>query len=370
MLTIDVRMINHSGIGTYIRQLVPLVIEKLPNVKICLIGSPNHLSQWIEPYKERVVIRSVDAEVYSLKEQWAMHRAIPQETTLLWTPHYNIPLFYKGKQLVTVHDVFHLAMRRFVKGIHKQWYAKIMFQAVHRKAQDIISVSNFTKYEFEKWVGVTPKLKTIYNGIDQSWYEIEGKAVVVQGSNEQVPYFLYVGNVKPHKNVSVLIRAFRLLADRLPHRLIIVGKKEGFMTEDESVFREMTSLKDRIIFTGFVEEEKLHQYYAQATAFIFPSLYEGFGFPPLEAMAAGTPVIASTSGSLPEVCGDAALYFTADNEAELASAMLRVSSDEELKISLRERGNVRARQYHWSDCAERTAILIKEVIDGESRNYS
>lgn len=356
MLTIDARMIDHSGIGTYIRHLVPLVIARLPEVRVCLIGNPERLGELADAFPGRTDIVPADARVYSLKEQWQLYRAIPRETKLFWSPHYNIPLLYSGKLLVTVHDVFHLAMRQFVGGAHKALYAKLMFQAVRRKANRIISVSDFTKAEFGKWVGDNAKLVTIHNGIDESWRNA-GKGV--DGTE---PYFLYVGNVKPHKNVSVLIRAFRGLADSIPHRLVIVGKKEGFLTGDEQAEQGLEELSDRIAFTGYVDEERLRKYVAGATAFVFPSLYEGFGFPPLESMAAGTPAIVSSAGSLPEVCGDAALYFSAHDERELAEAMLRLTGDDELRAALTERGKFRAGGFEWRESADRTATLIREVI--------
>ena len=139
------------------------------------------------------------------------------------------------------------------------------------------------------------------------------------------PFLLYVGNIKPHKNLNRLIDAFSKLLNKIPHDLIIVGKMTGFITPDNKVINRSKKLSDRIIFKGKVSNKILKQYFSQADIFIFPSIYEGFGLPPLEAMAAGVPVVASKAASIPEVCGDAVFYFDAYNTDDIAEKILQMA---------------------------------------------
>jgi len=356
MLTIDMRMIDHSGIGTYLANLVPPVVSMLPEMPVCVLGNRERLQPLLTSLDRPVRIESVRSPIYSLQEQWELWRKIPVETTLFWSPHFNIPVLYSGKLLVTVHDVFHMAMSRLIGRAHKRMYAKFMFQAVRRKADRIISVSQFTKREFHKWVGEGSKpISTVYNGIDRSWFAIEK-----QGAPQESPYFLFVGNVKPNKNVSRLIRAFNRIKNQVPHKLVIVGKKDGFITEDPQVWQGLNKLGDRVVFTGYVDDAALRQYYAHATALVFPSLYEGFGFPPLEAMAAGTPVLSSRAASLPEVCGEAALYFNPEDDFEIATKMLRLVRNDALRNELSDKGRRQALKYSWQTCSAQTVTVIRE----------
>ncbi|WP_158630101.1 glycosyltransferase family 1 protein [Cohnella sp. AR92] len=287
-----------------------------------------------------------------------MLRTIPKETRLFWSPHFNIPVLYFGKLLVTIHDVFHKAMPQYAGAIHKKLYAELMFQAVRRKADQIISVSQFTKDEFHRLVGeVRQPIQTVYNGINNNWFVIERRS-----SQLDAPYFLFVGNVKPNKNLSRLIRAFKKIMGHIPHKLVVVGKKDGFITGDPKVWNEITELGDRVVFTGYVEDEVLQQYYANATGLVFPSLYEGFGFPPLEAMAVGTPALVSNAASLPEVCGDAVLYFNPNDENEISACMLHLIENVDLQERLREMGAAQAQRFRWQASADQTVTLIHEVM--------
>ena len=319
-ITVDARMINASGIGTVIKNILKRLIQEKNDWHFNIIGKLKELNQFEFTRCANVTLIECNAPIYSIKEQIALMRIIPKETDVFWAPHYNIPLLYFGKLVVTVHDVFHLAMPQFVGGIHKRAYAKFMFEMVKRKADHIITVSEFTASELEKYVGIPKeRISVIYNGIDEEWFNIrQGKKV------HNKPYILYVGNVKPHKNLITLVKAFLQVKDQVDYDLIIVGKKDGFITGDEEICKLVIQEPQRIIFTGYVEDDLLKQYYKQASIFVFPSLYEGFGLPPLEALAAGCPrVLCSNAASLPEICGNMVEYFEAKDTISLKNLLLR-----------------------------------------------
>ena len=166
-----------------------------------------------------------------------------------------------------------------------------------------------------------------------------------------------------NKNLSLLLRAFDLLRDRLPHRLILAGQFRGLGTGDHAVLREVERLGDRAVLAGPVDDAKLQQLYAGASALVLPSLYEGFGLPLLEAINFGCPVLCSTAGSLPEVGGNAALYFDPHSADELAACMLRVT-DPAAMDDLRARGAERVKDFSFSRCAEQTAAVLNRLLQG------
>lgn len=361
-ITIDVRMIRSSGIGTYISNVVPLIVSQMRDCDFYLLGHQEEMNG-LENNKPNVHMINCTSSIYSISEQFELKKKIPTQTDLFWSPHYNIPLFYNGKLLVTVHDVFHLAMKEFVHGMAKQIYSKYMFHSVKRKADKIITVSNFTKSELLKYVGCNPRnILVSYNGVGASWFStVEGKRFIDK------PYLIYVGNVKPHKNLYSLIRAFGQLKDLLPHHLLIVGKKDGFLTGDEQINEFINNNNDRIHFTGFINDGHLRQYVHQADLFVFPSLYEGFGLPPLEAMASGTAVAVSNIPVLKEVCGDAACYFNPKDEKNIADTIFNLVKDNDMKNRLIQKGIKRAASYTWVENANNTEKIIRDLLKSENK---
>jgi glycosyltransferase involved in cell wall biosynthesis len=358
-VAIDCRMLDSSGIGTYIRSVVPRIVRLRPAWQFALIGPEAHLREMDWTSSSNVTVIPCAAPIYSISEQFAVLRCIPQGTQLFWSPHYNIPVLYRGKMLVTVHDVLHLAMPQYAKGVLKQTYARTMFRAVRRRARAVICDSDFTVAELQRLTPPSPQIvRRIYDGVDDSWFHVSEAS-----SPRARLYLLYVGNVKPHKNLRTLLDAFGRVKDIIAEDLVIIGKREGFITGDDNIAGYAGDLGDRVAFTGYVSDDLLHQYVAHATALIFPSLYEGFGLPPLEAMAAGCPVLTSNAASIPEVCGDAALYCDARNPDDLAARMEEITCDAEVRGTLRHRGRERARMFSWDTCADETVKLMLEVLE-------
>ena len=222
----------------------------------------------------------------------------------------------------------------------------------------ILCVSAFTAKELQQRVGTDPaKLNVIHPGLDEQW----PTHAEPHREPDGVPYFLFVGNIKPNKNLATLLSAFSQVSARLPHRLVIAGRIHGFGSGDDAVLRQAESLGDRVRFTGEIPDSELIALYSGASALVFPSLYEGFGLPLLEAMQMGCPVMSSNAASLPEVAGDAALYFDPRSVESLADCLLRVQ-DEALMHQLRIDGKTRAKEFSYARCAQHTAAILNSLL--------
>ncbi|WP_418626570.1 glycosyltransferase family 4 protein [Anaerosinus sp.] len=359
-ICIDCRMIAHSGIGTYIKNLLPRIISCMENTYFFLIGDSSILNRMlsnIDDHKYEIIHTNI--AIFSLKEQWKLVSLIPHGIDLYWCPNFNVPLLYKKKTLVTIHDVFHLAMPNLVGGWHKYYYAYFLLLIASKRSSKILTVSNFTKNEIMKYLKVVPdKIVSIPLGVDKKW---------LVNSNEKIvffdkPYILFVGNIKPNKNILGLIRAFSLLKGKSNLNLIIVGKKDGFSTGDNSFRKEYLNSKDRIFFTGYISDEKLKEYYINAEVLVFPSLYEGFGLPILEAMASGCPVIASDRASIPETAGDAVIYCNPESPLDIAKKILIVYENKKLKEEMIKKGKVYVRNFQWGKCSSSTVEIINQLL--------
>lgn len=356
-LAIDARMLSRSGIGTYLSNMLPRLVRVYRGNRIHLIGDADALGQLPWTRDAKVAVVDCRSPIYSIREQLQLPRLVPRDCSLLWSPHFNVPLLYRGTLLVTIHDVLHLAMPQFMPGVHKRLFARALLAAVRYKAAAVICNSRFTADELTRVVGVpASRIEVIHMGVDEGWF-----AVAERTRPQEKPYFVFVGNVKEHKNVAGLVDAFRRIVDKVPHDLVIVGKKEGFITADRKVEGDTAALGGRVKFTGFVDGDLLKRYVARADALVLPSFYEGFGFPPLEAMASGCPAIVSDRASLPEICGDAALYCNPDDVEDIAAKMLEVATSETTRARLREKGLTRARQFTWDRCARETVALIERL---------
>ena len=357
MITIDVRFIAASGIGTYIKEIIPGVIRKLPEYEFALLGNPQQIATLNLPREAKIHIIPAFSKMYSAKEQWELPGLIPSNSKLYFSTHYPTPIAYPGKLVATVHDVFHLAMPDLVGGWHKRLYAKWMLQRLARKADAIITVSEFTKAEFGKYLASDlKKVHAISLGVNQSWFMPSDLP-----NPHPKPYILFVGNVKPNKNLTNLVRAYQKMIPIIEHDLVIVGKKEGFASSDQTVHDIARAHPDRVHFTGFVSDSVLKSYMDHASVFIFPSIYEGFGLPPLEAMAAGVPTLVSHSASLPEVCGDASLYLDPYSVTDIAQKIESLLHNPTLQKELATKGLQRAKQFSWDVTAEKTAQLLDKV---------
>lgn len=302
-IVFDARMIAHSGIGTYSRAILSRILEEY---ECTLLGDKSLLESLLElPYPTKII--DFQSDIYTLGEQLSYLQKIP-ESMVFWSPHYNVPYLNikSKKRLVTIHDMYHMAAKDGLGPIKKA-YANIFLKKSARKSDKIITVSNFSKNEIIKYTGVDgQKISVIHNSVYREPQKDTGEKSGIDFQNET--YILYVGNVKPHKNLINLVKAFESLEKKRNIKLMIVGKKEGFITSDDRVLKYAAKNRN-IIFTGYLSSQEIVSAYKNAEALVFPSLYEGFGYPLIEAMKYKTPVICSNIEVFKEIAADAAIYF-------------------------------------------------------------
>jgi glycosyltransferase involved in cell wall biosynthesis len=360
-LCIDLRWIDSSGVGVYIKGIMPGIVERLHDVSIVGIGDRTRLQEL--SWSRAANIRLVDCRAgrYSLAEQIQLPLAIPRSTDMFFSPYYPIPLLYRGRLAVTVHDLSHRVVPEIIGDPKKRIYAKTMFRALRKRASVIFTVSNFSKSELLR-LTTGPREDNIiptHLGISAEWY---GAAQLPRIHSR--PYFVYVGNIKPIKNLGRLGVAVLKFKDRVSHDLVIVGRSEGLITgESAEFFERVRGAGERIRLTGFVSHQELLSLVGHAHALIMPSLYEGFGLPPIEAMAAGVPVVVARAASLPEVCGDSALYFDPLEVEDIATKLVVIASDSELCQQLRGKGLKHSKLFTWSPCSEKTAEALRASLE-------
>jgi glycosyltransferase involved in cell wall biosynthesis len=346
---VDLRMIGPSGIGTYLEALVPRVIERLQDRRWHLLGDPRVLAAYPFASASSLHIAACSTSIYHPLEQLELLRAIPRGTSLYWAPHLNAPLAFRGKLLVTVHDVFYRrADARRDTRIDKRLYLALLTRAAPRRADHVFCVSDFTRRELGL---LRAPSSVIHNGVEEHWFApASGERPCVER------YLLFVGNLRPHKNVPRLVEAFARIAGALPHRLVIVGRRFGAYPALDAALAQAPT--NRVELVGAVDREALRAWVAHADALVLPSLYEGFGLPPLEAMACGVPVLVSRAASLPEICGDAALYCDPHDVGDIARQLQRLLRDAELRARLIRAGPERARQFSWDAAADAYAKVL------------
>ena len=352
-VVIDARMLDTAGIGTYLTETLPRVIARLSPTPVTVLGDANRLDALLR-HGLTVDIAEWSAPIYTLREQLEARRKIPPDTVLYWAPHFNIPLSWQGALAVTVHDVAHLALRQ--SSVARSGYARLMFAAVRRRASVVLCDSHFTERELHTRVGLPQRTVVCHLGVAERWFQLARPA------KTGIPYFLYVGNVKPHKNLARLLEAFACAAPRIPHHLVIAGRREGMRTVDSSSAVAAESLGDRVAFTGYLTPAQLEERVRACDALVLPSLYEGFGLPPLEALACGRAIAVSDAGSLPEVCGDEAEYFDACNVADMARALERIATRPPDTAAVVERRRAWARRFDWETCADVVAAELGRLL--------
>jgi glycosyltransferase involved in cell wall biosynthesis len=364
IVVLDARMINMSGIGRYIQALTPALIKNFS--EIILLGTISEIKkfEWVK----QVRIIELNDPIYSISEQLNIFRKTPK-CNIFISPHYNTPIFLPQaeKIAVIIPDTNHLVFQRDLS-LMKRFYAKLFFKIAVKK--DIIfTISDFSKSEIVKFTNCDPnKIIVGKLSIDKDQFTKLAKELVSKDLSDiekyqDVNYILYIGNIKPHKNLKRALLAFDLAESKTPGiKFLIVGKKDNFLTGDNEVFelvKEHKNLIEKVDFTGHVSDVHLAYLYKHAKAFLFPSLYEGFGLPPLEAFFFGCPVIVSKEGSLPEICGNAAYYCDAYDINDIAQSITKVISNNILREDLIKKGYVKIKEYNWTNF---NTIIINSLV--------
>jgi glycosyltransferase involved in cell wall biosynthesis len=367
-------MLNKSGIGRYIRDTLAGLAAVNDSLQYILSGDPVEIRLFLDenPYLSQKVIgiRPFRSPVYSAQEQLCGHlflkyqdRSAKRSVDLFHFPHYNVPYFFPGSFVVTIHDLIHSLFPEYF-GVARVRLATIILCRSLSHAKLIIAVSESTAADIERaFPGVAAKVRVVHE-YASSFFAPQPVADVIsfKKNNNLVRYLLYVGNRKPHKNITRLVKAFQILKKDFPDlQLVLLGKR--FTAEDE-VDRLLQALKiDDVIEVDQCSDEELRYYYCGAEALILPSLYEGFGLPVLEAMACATPVCVSRAASLPEVVGDAGLYFDPCSIEEMARSIYEILSNQDLYQQLKMKGIARSRLFTKESSSLKTIAVYREALE-------
>jgi glycosyltransferase involved in cell wall biosynthesis len=368
-VAIDARKLHDFGVGTYIRNLLrhlALIDQENEYVLLCREADLGIAAQ-LGPNFRSVLESSPN---YSIREQvrvpWVLRRERPD---VFHAPHYVLPAGVRCRSVVTIHDCIHLLFpeyvsRRVISRRGAQAYARVAMWIAARRSNRILTVSEASKRDILRLFDVPPdKIEVVYHAIDEHFGVTPGDERVAQVRERYQlhhTFALYVGSIRPHKNLLRLIEAFHELRrsglDDL--QLLIIGDEISKLPAlRRAVHRH--KLHKHVRFLGYVADDTLAVLYRLASVFVFPSLYEGFGLPPLEAMASGTPVVTSNVSSLPEVAGDAAVFVDPYDVGSIVDGMRRVLTDRALAESLRHRGLRRAREFSWERSARRTLEVYR-----------
>jgi glycosyltransferase involved in cell wall biosynthesis len=374
-VAIDIRRMTEFGIGTYIRNVVRTLARLDRESKYFLVGSPAKVAECgaLPPNFHAV---QLDGRDDTLKSNLAF-RAIVQrlECDLVHIPHlFWMPRGLGCPYVLTVHDLLeHMYGSRDLSSLRRNLHFYLT-RRVLRKAARVIAVSQFTKNEIEKLLAIPDaRLEVVYNAIDERF--LHGHAneadreLIAQRYLVNYPFILYAGAIRPHKNVVRIIEAFSALKSELQKeqqypdlKLIIIGDDlSSHPRLRRTVIRGC--VQNDVRFLGFVPIEVLRIFYDVAKVFVFPSLYEGFGLPPLEAMAHGTPVVTSNTSSLPEVAGGAALLVNPENVFEIRRGLQRALLDATLRERMKQRGYEQAQRFSWTSSVSRILEIYREVAD-------
>jgi glycosyltransferase involved in cell wall biosynthesis len=364
---IDARKLHDYGIGTYVRNLVRELARQ---------DGPDDYSLFCPP-EDAAFVRSLGSRFqaiveragnYSVREQFSLPIALRRAgVNLFHAPHYVVSPFITCPTVVTIHDCIHLRFPQYLPNRAAHLYARTMMKMAAQRAKRVLTVSQASKDDILYYLGVpAEKVEVIYNALDERLATPPTEEDITRVRQRFLltsPFVLYAGNIRPHKNVDRLIEAFSILrqsgVDNV--KLLIIGDEISKYPKLRRLVHRF-QLHQHVRFLGFVPDATLAVLYRLASVFVFPSLYEGFGLPPLEAMAAGAPVVTSNVSSLPEVVGDAALLIDPMNPHAIAEAMARVLGDEALRAELIRRGFERVKMFSWERSVARVRQVYSEVL--------
>ena len=325
----DARWIGPHGIGRFALELKRRLLE-LESIK--LGGRP---SGPLDPFILAGYLSVIRPDVF-------------------FSPGYNAPFGRPCPFVFCIHDLNHLVIQENSSALKRRYYRHILLPAVH-KARSLLTVSEFSRQAIAEWAGIDcAKVVNVSNGISAAF---SPHGAVYQGSSR--PYFLYVGNHRPHKNIRRLLRAYAACGLRGEVALVSTGRpNDGLQHEIESL-----RLSEDVSFVGEVTDDQLAELYRGALGLVLVSLYEGFGLPIVEAMACGTPVLASSVASMPEVAGGAALLVDPLDEDAIADGLVRLAMDSRLREQLRSYGLLRACDFSWEGTAQKVQNALLTAVE-------
>jgi len=374
-IAIDIRRMTEFGVGTYIRNVVRTLVRLDHESDYLLMGPPAKVEEIgaLPPNFHTIPLLAPERSLQGYREFRAALKGL--DCDLVHIPNlFSVPRALPCPYVMTVHDMLEHMARAREQG---SFWRSIYFQTTKRVlagAARIFAVSNFTRNEIEKLFEIpSERIEVVYNAIDERF--LHGHAteadrdLIARRYQVTYPFLLYAGRISPHKNVVRMIEAFSALKTELERvqaypdlKLIIIGDDlSGNPDLRRTVVR--SGVQNDVRFLGFIPIEVLRIFYDEAKVFVFPSLYEGFGLPPLEAMAHGTPVVTSNVSSLPEVVGNAAVLVNPENVFEIMRALHRVLTDQSLRARMKERGYQQAAKFSWNTSVRRILQAYGQIAD-------
>lgn len=373
-----------KGLGRYVQEIVDLVLElDEENEYVIFLNKDNY--DEFRTTNPRVKKIAVSIRWYTLSEQITFPLIIAREKLdLMHFPHFNVPIFCPVKFVVTIHDLiltkFPTARASTLSPVFyyvKNFFYRLVIRLAVVRASKVIAVSEFTKNDIIRQLGVKDeKIEVTLEGVanlargkDSRFIAKLDDKETLLGYNIEEDFLLYVGNVYPHKNLEVLVEVFsKFLKNKPNFRLVLVGKEDYFYRRLKDFARSLGLWRDGgkkspVLFPGYVPDNKLLVLYRKACAYVFPSLYEGFGLPALEAMAAGVPVASSSESSMPEVLGDAAVYFNPRDRNDMLEKLNLITEDEDLRRKMREKGFEQVKHYNWIKTAQKTLNIYRKILN-------
>jgi len=373
---IDARLygLEHAGLGRYVMRLVDEVLKLDKKNEYVLFLNSAHADKFKN--KKRVKVVTTNIPIYSLAEQTILPFVFSKEKLdLLHVPHFNAPLIYDGKLILTVHDLIKhdskgpetTTRHRWLYSIKRLGYLALT-NGIAARADHILVPSNFVKEDIVKRLHVpSEKITVTYEAATGSIKEVAlsdaDKIKILHKYNLAQPFIVYTGSVYPHKNVEILVQAIEKHNQNkeVDLELALICSRSVFWERLSKKINER-NLQDKIKLLGFVEDADVSKLYSLALALVHPSKMEGFGLTGLEAMSVGLPVIASNVSCLPEVYGDAALYFNPNDVDDLVSCLETYLKDQELRSSMATNGFLQARKYSWTKMAKETISAYKQIL--------
>lgn len=359
-----------KGLGRYTQKLVEYLEETDSKNQYFIFLRKENFDDY-KPHNKNFQKVLADYAWYSFSEQFLFPKLLlKHKLDLMHFPHFNVPIFYRQKFVLTIHDLILIhfpTIRGTTLSPLKYWVKylayKFVIKSAIKRARKIFAVSNFTKKDIvSTYPWAENKICVTYEACENSC-KISPKApnFILEKYGIIKPYLLYVGNAYPHKNLETLIEAFEQVLGVIPDiQLILVGKDDFFYARLRKFVKEKNV--QNIHFPGFVTDRDLDFLYRFAAAYVFPSLYEGFGLPPLEAMAKGAPVVSSNHECMKEVLGDAALYVDAKNAKNLTKGLLEVLNSSDLRQNLIQKGYEQIKKYSWEKMTRETLEAYLDVI--------
>lgn len=354
---------KQRGIGRYVKKLVDGLVEFDRQNDYVIFLSRDNIEDFktTNPKVKRVLF---DIRWYSLAEQLAGHRIIRRERLdLMHWPHLNVPWFAAKPYVLTIHDLIinrfpdsrSTTLPRWLYWLKLMAYRQVVKRAVNR-AQKIIVPSEFVKEDLIKtYVLSADKVQVIYEG----YFLADGQqTMAITHFKITKPFLLYVGSAYPHKNLERLLSVFKKLNQEKKYQLVLAGRTDYFFER----LKKIAKPDPDVIFTGFVSDSELAALYQEAQLYVFPSFYEGFGLPPIEAQAHGLAVVSSNSSCLPEVLADGAVYFDPNSEAEMLASIKSVLENPSLIKELVVKGSTNVKKFNWTKAVKETHSLYLSLI--------